>query len=467
MQKPLTVIVFGATGDLFKKKLSHAFFDLHKKGELNENFALYGFSRRSLSDEEFRKDVVEGIGKSKEATDFAQNIFFRSGDILKNETYQNLKEEILKRDEELGTCSHKLFYLAVTPELYEDVFCNLAHSGLTIPCAPEAPGKEGAWTRVLVEKPFGRDAVHAKMLDELLGKLFLEEQIFRIDHYLAKETLQNILAFRFGNALFESIWSRKYIEKIEIRSQEEHDVKNRGSFYDVVGALNDVGQNHLLQMLALVTMENPKSFEAEDIRISRADLFSKVVLEPSEEISKDFARGQYQEYAKETGAEDSSDTETYFRAKVFVENERWKGIPFYLEHGKALDSTRAEIVVTFKNNNQNEEVFVKAPNTLTFHVQPKEGISIDFFAKKSGFAFELEKKTLSFEYKSSHATPFIYPYQKLLKDAISGDQTLFVSTDEVAEEWRIVGEIKKILCTTPLLVYSKGAKAEEIMYTEE
>lgn len=458
-QKSLSIIVFGATGDLFKKKLSHAFFDLYKKEGFPTNFAIYGFSRKNLSDSDFRKIVKESIGDSREAEEFAQKVFFRSGDILKKETYQALKEELLARDESIGECANKLFYLAVTPELYEDVFCNLAHSGMTIPCAPDSPGQEGAWIRVLVEKPFGKDAPHAEMLDELLGKLFLEEQIFRIDHYLAKETLQNILAFRFGNALFENIWSRKYIESIKILSFEEHDVKGRGGFYDMIGALNDVGQNHLLQMLALVAMENPKSFSSNDLRSSRADLLNKVVVDKDIDF---FARGQYKGYTKDALAEDSSDTETYFRAKIFIDNERWKGVPFHLEHGKALNETRAEIVVTFKNANGSDEVFIKAPNVLTFHIQPKEGIAIDFFAKKSGFNFELEKKTLSFDYKSSHATPFIYPYQKLLKDALVGDQTLFVSTDEVSAQWRIVGEIKKVLCSLPLLVYDKGIKAEDI-----
>lgn len=466
MSKPLTIVIFGVTGDLFKKKLSHAFFDLYENGDLGHDFAIYGFSRKDHSDNAFRKTVLGYLSDKdkKDSEEFVKNIFFRSGDILKKETYNNLRAEFEERDNLLGECSNKLFYLAVTPELYDVVFKNLSHSGLTVPCAPETLGQEGAWVKLIVEKPFGRDQIHAKMLDDLLGKLFMEDQIFRIDHYLGKETLQNILAFRFGNALFEGLWSRKYVEKVEIRSYEDSDLKSRAAFYEGVGALNDVGQNHLLQMLALVGMENPQSFSSKNIRKSRADVLAKVSAATLADSDKNFVQAQYKGYTKEPGVEDTSLTETYFKAELLIDNERWKDVPFYIEHGKALDKTKAEIVVTFKsNNNEDEALFIKSPNVLTFHIQPKEGISIDFFAKKSGFVFELEKKTLSFDYKSSHKSPFVYPYEKLLKDSIIGDQTLFIGTEEIASQWRIVSEVKKVLETTPLIMYEKGSAPEQII----
>jgi len=463
MHKPISIVVFGVTGDLFKKKLVHAFFDLYKRGELGNDFVLYGYSRKDWSDEEFRKYVQEHLNTKEVdvAEEFVGHLFFRSGDILNKDTYDSLKTDFGERDELLSECTNKLFYLAVTPELYEDVFINLSHSGLTVPCAPGTPGQDGAWIKLIVEKPFGRDELHAKMLDDLLGKLFLEEQIFRIDHYLAKETLQNILAFRFGNTLFESLWSRRHIEKIEICSYEENDLNGRGAFYEDVGALNDVGQNHLLQMLALVAMENPASFSSSDIRRSRADVLASVNVSHDQD---GFKRGQYKGYTDEPGVEDTTETETYFKATLKIDNERWKEVPFVLSHGKALPKTKAEIVVTFKNGNNNDSnLFIKSANVLTFHIQPKEGIAIDFFAKKSGYNFELEKKTLAFEYKSTHKTPFVYPYEKLLKDAISGDQTLFIGTEEIASQWRVVSEVKKVFDNIPLLIYDKGQTPEELL----
>ncbi len=462
---PLTIVIFGASGDLFKKKLAQAFFDLYKDGFLAPGFSLFGVSRRSIADEDFRAQVLSSIETEdkKLAKEFVENLFFRSGDIDDKATYDMLKNEFTMRDDMLGLCTRKLFYLAVIPDLYEKVFRNLSASGLTIPCAPEFGDKTLSWVRVLVEKPFGKDAEHAEMLDELLGKLFEEDQIFRIDHYLGKEILQNILAFRFGNALFEPLWSKRHVSEICVRmheTSEKGSLAERAKLYDALGALRDVGQNHLLQMLAIATMENPLSFSAEDIREARTALLSSIKVK---EDIKNFAHAQYDGYQDEPGIEEGSDTETYFRAELEIKNERWKGVPIFIEHGKALKDTLAEISITFKASDESDEsMFVPATNKLTFHIQPKEGISIEFYAKKSAFQYELEKKKLSFDYKSSHATPFVYPYVKLLRDAISGDQTLFVSTDEIKEQWRIASDIEKVLEDVPLLVYPKGSDAHEI-----
>jgi len=464
--KPLTIVIFGATGDLFKKKLSQAFFDLYKEEILPKQTSIYGISRKDLSDEDFRKLLRENFQSKdiKHTKDFLENVFYKKGDIEDIETFEELKKELAMRDEVLGECTNKLFYLAVVPELYEKVFKNLSISGLSIPCAPSADEKNYGWIRILVEKPFGKDQIHAEMLDELLGKLFAEDQIFRIDHYLAKETLQNILAFRFANSLFEPLWSKKHIHSVHIKAFEGGEkgaVGEKGGAYDKIGALKDVGQNHLLQMLALVSMESPESLSSESIRRERADLLSAVEVK---EDDGEFVRGQYEGYIEEAGVNSFSETETYFKAELNINNERWKGVPFYIEHGKALSKTLAEIAVTFKEKNEEGEgLFPKVNNTLVFHIQPNEGISVDFFAKKSGFLYELEKKTLSFRYKSSDDTPFVYPYKKLLVDVLKGDQTLFVSTEEICQEWRIVGEIMKKLEEKPLFVYPKGTAPEKII----
>ena len=461
IQKPLTIIIFGATGDLFKRKLAQALFDLHKEKLLPEGTSIFGLSRKDLGEEEFRESVASYVKtEDKESLDvFLKSIFYRQGDILEPKAYENLKQDLVLRDEFLGQCSNKLFYLAVVPDLYEKVFRNLSASGLTIPCAPEFGSDKDAWIRVLVEKPFGQNPVHAEMLDLLLGKLFFEDQIFRIDHYLAKETIQDILAFRFANCLFESLWSRNHIESIFVKSYEKDDVKGRGAFYDKVGALKDVGQNHLLQMLALVGAEKPASLKAEDIRIARANFFKDVSLDSDK---CECIRGQYEGYSEELGVREGSETETYFKLKLKIKSERWKGVPFYVEHGKALSETSAEIIVKFKSDcDDAESLFPETKNTLIFHIQPKEGISIEFMLKNSDSGFGLQKKVLSFDY-SEDASPFVYPYKKLLSDAISGDQTLFVSTDEIKEEWRIVGDIMKVFENVPLKIYEKGSNPEEI-----
>ena len=459
--KPLTIVVFGATGDLFKRKLSEALFDLYNEEILPVQTTIYGYSRKDFSDKDFRDFVLKNIpGKNEEKVNaFLKNVFYRQGDIENIETYNELKKELSLRDEQMGECSNKLFYLAVVPELYERVFRNLSVSGLTIPCGSDSSGDKDTWIRILVEKPFGKNQLHAEMLDELLGKLFYEDQVFRIDHYLAKETLQNILAFRFANSLFEPLWSRKHIEKVEIKAYEKSDIQGRGAFYDPLGALKDVGQNHLLQMLSLVSMETPHSLSADSIRRSRSELLSVVNVSKD---SSNFIRGQYEDYLLEKGVNNFSETETYFKVELEILNERWKGVPFYIEHGKALSETISEIVVTFKDEGGSSDLFPNIKNTLVFHIQPREAISVDFFAKKSGFGYELEKKTLSFEYKSADSSPFVYPYKKLLVDALKGDQTLFVSTSEICHEWRIVGDIMKKLEEKPLLVYPKGSEVIDI-----
>jgi len=463
--KPLTIVVFGATGDLFEKKLAHALFDLFRMKFLSASVRLVGFSRKPLTHEEFRVFARNAIHSKahghdeKTLDDFLAKTFYHAGDLSKAKSYEGLGRFLAELDRKDNLCSDKLFYLAIPPHLYQMVFKRLAASGLAIACAPGVPDERAAWTRVLVEKPFGNNLKEARKLDRLLGKLFAEEQIFRIDHYLAKETIQNIISFRFSNGLFESLWDRYHIERVEIKMLEKNAIGTRGKFYEGVGALRDVGQNHILQMLALIAMENPKSLAPEVIRSARASVLKKVVFDG--EYMRDFViRGQYEGYRSEGDVALDSGTETYFKLKAFINNSRWKGVPFILESGKALSESKTEIVVYFKptpclcpgGHEKGHQ------NILTFSISPKESISVRFWAKRPGFEFSLEPKELSFSVERdelSHEIP--EAYERVLFDCIRGDQTLFTSTEEVAAEWKIIMPILDGFKDLQLLSYPVGS----------
>lgn len=458
--KPLTIVIFGATGDLFQKKLAGALFDLHQKELLPEKTEIVGFSRKAFSHDQFRAFIqnalaVRANGKIIEPEEFVSGALYHQGDLHSDESYASLGKFLEERDVKTGICSDKLFYLAVPPNLYETVFTRLSKSGLTIPCAPGLPDEAQAWTRVLVEKPFGNNEKDAARLDRMLGELFEESQIFRIDHYLAKEAMQNIISFRFSNGLFEPLWSHKHIEKVEIKFLEKNDTSARGSFYDGVGALRDVGQNHLLQMLALVVMENPGGLTSDPIRKARAAAFRKVKTRFASMM-----RGQYRGYLAEKGVLPNSTTETYFKITADVSNSRWKGVPFILESGKALKENEVSISVFFK----------PAPclcpkgherahqNVLTFSLEPKDEISVLFWAKRPGFDFELEEKRLSFSFTENALSREVpNAYERVLLDAIRGDQTLFASTGEVKAQWRFITPILKKWGTLPMHIYPKGS----------
>lgn len=465
MQKPLTIVIFGATGDLFQKKLAGALFDLHSKGLLPEQTEIVGFARKAFSHDAWRSLVTEWAlahhtGSDDTADGFASRAFYHQGDLGSEESYARLGKFLEERDRKHGVCSDKLFYLAVPPNLYETVFTRLSASGLAIPCAPGLPDREQAWTRVLVEKPFGNNEREAERLDRMLGSLFEEEQIFRIDHYLAKETLQNIISFRFSNGLFEPLWGAKHIERVEIKFLKKDDVAGRGSFYDGVGALRDVGQNHLLQMLALVAMENPGELAAEAIRSARAK-----VLRCTKVRRDSILRGQYESFRSEPGVRPDSTTETYFKMQMRVANSRWRGVPFILESGKALKDNEVSITVYFKPSKclcpQKHERAHQ--NALTFGLEPKDEIAVLFWAKRPGFDFELEPKRLSFSLTEGvlrHQIP--NAYERVLVDSVRGDQTLFASTEEVKAQWKIVSPILEKWSKLPLRQYSKGSSGPRL-----
>ena len=458
---PTILVIFGATGDLSRRKLLPALFDLHENDLLPDMTKIVGIARRELSDDDYRVFVKQQIEKdrgkeyNKENMDkFLSRICYHSGDFGVPENYKKLSEKLISIEDSFGVCSNKLFYLSVSPAYYDIIFKELANSGLTIPCN----SKDG-WTRVLVEKPFGEDIKTAKELDKMLGLLFKEEQIFRIDHYLGKETLQDILMFRFSNLIFEPIWSNRYIEKVELILNEDIDINGRGSFYDKIGALRDIGQNHILQMLAFVAMDNPKEFTAEAIRKNRASVVEKLKKISKHDLQNQVFRGQYSGYKEEEGVSPDSKTETYFKIKAFIDSERWKDVPFILESGKALGEKRAEINVHFKKMEAclcPEGMEQSHSNVLTFRIQPDAGISILFWVKKPGVEMQLEPKKLSFSYKDENSKR-ITAYERILFDAIIGDQTSFTSTEEVSAAWEFITPILENWENLELCEYEKGA----------
>jgi len=464
--KPITFVIFGGTGDLAQNKIFSALFDLYAKHLLPSMVTIVGFSRKSLSDADYQKFVIDSLLKKRPSIDaslmktFVENFRYVQGDINTTESYDNLGAYLKKTDERIGLCTNKLFYLAVPPHLYEPVFTHIDEANLVTPCDKHA---EGTWTRVLVEKPFGSDPEGALRLDKLLGKLFDENQVFRIDHYLAKEALQNIIAFRFANPIFGPIWNRDLIDRVEINFLETNTVSERGNFYDPIGALRDVGQNHILQMLALIAMEDPQGITADKIRTARARVLADIV--PASRTPDEFIRvAQYAGYTNEAGVKPDSTTETFFELKLNVANRRWKNVPFLITYGKALSKNLVQIKILFR-----EEESCVCPvddichygNTITINVQPEENISVSFWKKTPGLAFGLEEKTLSFKYESGMSM-LSDAYEKVLYDCILGDQTLFTSTEEVALQWRLISKVMEAVKKVKLGVYERGSEVEKV-----
>lgn len=442
---PTIIVIFGITGDLVKKKILKALYDLYIKKALPQRFRVYGFSRRAYDDAAIREHLL-AIMKRGNFPDpelyeqFLSAFYYVEGNFYEPNAYKSLATVLGRVDGKWSVCSNKLFYLAVPPAAYETIFSHLAESGLTIPCSPE----EG-WTRVILEKPFGTDLTTAKKLDMQLGALFKEEQIYRVDHYLAKETVRNIIAFRFSNVFLEPAWNNKYIEKIEVRLWEKNTVSERGEFYDKVGALRDVGQNHLLQLLALFIMDEPTRFTPEEIKKERADALASLKIFTKEQVKINTVRGQYEGFLQEKGVRESSNTETYFKIKALSDKSNFRGVPLYIESGKGMKENSTEVIVTFK---QSTSPFIDATestqNVLHYKIVPEEKISMNFLAKKPGFEFIVKEHELGFDYRQAYdKSLFVDDYEALLYDIIKGDQTLFVSTQEIISQWKFIEPIVK------------------------
>jgi glucose-6-phosphate 1-dehydrogenase len=444
-QLPTIFVVFGATGDLMGRKIVPSLFRLYKHKRLPKHFRIVGFSRRPYGDKEFREHIYKILKQKKYAKSekdvsaFLKLFHFEQGSFTEHDDYNKLSEHLKKIDSEWGMCTNRIFYLAVTPSFIKPIIQSLKKSKLSEPCG----GKEG-WARLIVEKPLGSDGKTAAELEKVLSTL-KQHQIYRIDHYLGKEMVKGIMNFRFSNNLFEGIWDKDHIEKIELNTLETLGVETRGSFYDSVGALRDVGQNHLLQMLALLTMDHPGAYMGDQIRNARAHILKKLQKMSPKQVGDQTFRGQYKGFKQIKNVKRGSSTETYFKIKTFIDTPRWRGVPIIIQAGKKFKKGQKDIIITFKHPEPcmcPPSAHVK--NKVKISLSSYEGITVDFWTKKPGFSYEVEKRKFEFFlYEEEDKRDYIEEYARLIDDAIAGDQTWFVSKEEVKAQWQFVDAIKR------------------------
>ena len=448
--KPTIITIFGAGGDLTQRKLVPALYNLHLDGWLPEQFAIVGLDLKEMDDDAFRSRLRQGVddfsrrkadGKTWHA--FAQHISYAAADLTNQATYEELAQTLSDFDKQWQAAAQHVFYLAVGPSLIEPITQHLHKAKLM---------RNQQNSRLVVEKPFGHDLASAQSLNEMLTHNFDESQIYRIDHYLGKETVQNLLAFRFANAMFEPIWDRRYIDHVQITVAEQVGVAHRGGYYDHAGALRDMIQNHLLQILCLIAMEPPVSFAADEIRNKKVDVLRAVRPIAPENVDDTAVRGQYGRgwlrgeeepaYQNEEGVAANSNTETFAALKLFVDNWRWQDVPFYLRTGKRLPVHGSQVVVTFRPvpHQSFPETAVETwhRNRLIINIQPEEGIRLHFQAKRPGPAIRLSPVDLRFTYQDAFKTASPEAYETLLLDVIEGDATLFMRADQVEASWRVI-----------------------------
>jgi len=456
---PSGLIIFGVTGDLSRKKLMPAVYDLANRGLLPPGFALVGFARRDWEDQDFEKVVYDAV-KQYARTPFdddvwrqlAQGIRFVSGTFDDDAAFEELKSTIEALDRERGTMGNHAFYLSIPPKSFPLVTEQLRRSGL-------AEQKEGAWRRVVIEKPFGSDLTTARELNEVVESVFPADSVFRIDHYLGKETVQNILALRFANQLYEPIWNSNYVDHIQITMAEDIGVGGRAGYYDGIGAARDVIQNHLLQLLALTAMEEPVSFDARDLRAEKEKVLSAVRL-PAD-LGAATARGQYtggwqggervEGFLDEEGMNPESLTETYAAMRLDIATRRWSGVPFYLRAGKRLGRRVTEIAVMFKRAPQylfeESQTSTLGQNALVIRVQPDEGVTIRFGSKVPGAGMQVRDVTMDFGYGHAFTEASPEAYERLILDVLLGDPPLFPRHEEVELSWKILDPIEEFWAT--------------------
>ncbi|MDE3095186.1 MAG: glucose-6-phosphate dehydrogenase [Chloroflexota bacterium] len=468
---PCALVVFGATGDLTARKLVPALYNLARERLLPMGFSVVGFARRDWSDEQFRAAMKDGVSKfSREPLQdeiwesFARDLHYVSSDFADPAGYRRLGERLTKQDQAHGAGGNRLFYLATQPTAYAEIAQNLKEAELSRVA-------DGSWTRLVVEKPFGRDLESARKLDRSLGAVFRERQIFRIDHYLGKETVQNIIVFRFGNGIFEPIWNRRYVDNVQVSVGETVGVEGRGGYYEESGALRDMVQNHLMQVLALVAMEPVASFTGDAVRDEKAKVFHAIM--PIEDIAGSTVRAQYTAgavlgeqvpgYRQEPGVAPDSRIETYVALKLTVENWRWAGVPFYLRVGKRLPKRATEVAITFKTPPL--QLFRQmgsegpTPNLLVLRIQPDEGISLRFGAKVPGTRSDVRPVNMDFRYGTSFGVEPPEAYERLLLDAMLGDSTLFTRWDGVEAAWELLTPVLDAWASgvSPLRFYEAGS----------
>jgi glucose-6-phosphate 1-dehydrogenase len=470
------LVIFGASGDLTRRKLLPAVYNLAESGHLPERFAILGIARPAIDDGVFRQQTRERVtdaeGEPLDQAKWArieERLNYVSGEFNDPAMYQALAGRLAEIGTQRDIAPNYLFYFAIPPDLFGEVARHLAEAGLTT--------EDAGWRRVIIEKPFGHDLESAKALNQQLAAGLEESQIYRIDHYLGKETVQNIMAFRFANGIFEPIWNRRYVDHVQITVAEEVGVETRGAYYDATGALRDMVQNHLFQLLALTAMEPPISFQAEDVRDEKVKVLHAIAPLTPQDIRRNVVRAQYEGYRQEPKVAPDSRTETFVAMRLTIDNWRWAGVPFYLRTGKHLARRWTEIAVQFKRAPftlfRETPVECLNPNVLTLRIQPDECISLSFDAKRPGPLDQLETVTMNFSYAEHfHAEPST-GYETLLYDAICGDQTLFHRMDIVEAGWKAVDPILKAWDadrTSPLLSHpqkSSGPSEADLLLDRE
>jgi glucose-6-phosphate 1-dehydrogenase len=452
--EPCAVVVFGASGDLARRKVIPAMYDLATHKSLGPSYVIVGFARTAMSDEEFRTTLGEaaktisdvGPIDPKQWDEFAANLHYSHGDYNDPESYARLAKCLADLEAAKNCGGNRLFYLSTPPEVYPHIVEQLGKAGLA------RPKSSDAWVQIIIEKPFGRDLESAKELNKKVLNVFEEKQVYRIDHYLGKDTVQNLLVLRFGNGIFEPLWNRNYVDHVQITAAETLGVERRGGFYETTGALRDMIQSHVLQLTSLVSVEPPASFDATSVRNEKLKVLQSIRPFNLEMVAQAVVRGQYAAgqldgkpaagYRQEQGVNPASRTETFVAAKLLIDNWRWAGVPFYLRTGKRLAKRITQIVIEFKR--APHMVFREShmePNRLVLNIQPDEGISVSFVAKRPGTEMNIGNVNMNFKYKEGFGAAPRSAYSTLLSDCVRGDATLFDRGDNVEAAWALIDPI--------------------------
>ncbi len=462
---PCALVIFGGSGDLTRRKLMPALFTLHKSGVLPAATRIVGVADRDLTEDAYRAEIHDAVKKFSPEGEFDESVWpafatrlgYLVGKFDDPALYGKLKARLAELAKN-GTQGNLLQYMATPPSVFGMILQQLRTQGMILP-----HGEAGPWQRVMVEKPFGRDYRSAVALDAQLHAEFAEEQIFRIDHYLGKETVQNILVFRFANSIFEPLWNRKYIDHVQITAAEDIGVEGRGAFYEESGVLRDIVQNHLLQVLSLTAMEPPASGDAERIRDEKTQVFRSLRPIPRAEAGKSFVLGQYRGYRDEPNVAKNSTVPTFAAMKLYVDNWRWHGVPFYLRAGKGLAKRVTEIAIQFQPiplalfSRDVDTTQPIQPNVLVLTIQPQEGITMRFASKVPGQDMKVGAVTMDFKYASAFGHESADAYQRILLDGMRGDQTLFAREDAVEISWQFMQPILEAAAAAPVPIYERGS----------